>query len=293
MTEILVNSEHPETVKPVEVPEVMHADKTHDYRNFTNGRSQSRVERFYTGKYSNQTLEYARAAKALYGQFNHARLSIWDATALLDQVVDQSDPDIDTLTQLHHAIQTGEACRQMYPDLDWFHLVGFVHDLGKVLATPPLGALEQWAVVGDTYPVGCRLSEANVLHDLTSLCPDMSNPQYNTELGIYQRNCGFDNLNWAWGHDEYLYMVLKNHAECTLPLEAMYCIRFHSFYPWHNKGGYTYLANDTDMAMQSWVQKFQKCDLYSKIDISASSVEELSAYYQGLIQKYIPGVVAW
>lgn len=50
---------------------------------------------------------------------------------------------------------------------------------------------------------------------------------------MYERNCGLENVLMSWGHDEYLHMVLRNHPGCTLPEEAFYVIRFHSFYPWH------------------------------------------------------------
>ena len=32
-----------------------------------------------------------------------------------------------------HAYQTAERIREVHPDLDWFHLVGLIHDLGKVM----------------------------------------------------------------------------------------------------------------------------------------------------------------
>ena len=33
-----------------------------------------------------------------------------------------------------HAFQTAELCRLTYPDMDWMHLVGLLHGLGKLLA---------------------------------------------------------------------------------------------------------------------------------------------------------------
>lgn len=38
----------------------------------------------------------------------------------------------------------------------WFILTGLLHDLGKVLC---LWSEPQWAVVGDSFPVGCRFSD--------------------------------------------------------------------------------------------------------------------------------------
>lgn len=261
------------------------------FRNYVDSAHQDRVEALYKEKYTKQTFDYATRIKQEYGTFNRGSMTIMEAAALLDSIVDESDPD-SNVSQINHAIQTGEACRRARPDLDWFHLLGFIHDLGKILASPKFGSLAQWEMVGDTFPVGCRMTDANVLIRLASENPDMQDPKYNTELGVYEPHCGFDKVTWAFGHDEYFYMVLRNHPENRLPEEAMYCIRFHSFYPWHNKGGYTYLANEQDNQMLPWVQTFQKCDLYSK-ENRQEDWDALKPYYQSLVDKYIPGLVRW
>jgi inositol oxygenase len=49
---------------------------------------------------------------------------------------------------------TAEDLRERFPEEDWLHLCGLLHDMGKVLSLPSFGSLPQWAVVGDTYPVG-------------------------------------------------------------------------------------------------------------------------------------------
>eukprot|EP00971_Amphidinium_carterae_P274830 5453373-Amphidinium_carterae.1 len=61
--------------------------------------------------------------------------------ALLDELVDDSDPDNDLPNSIHD-FQTAERIRQQWPDEDWFHLVGLLHDIGKVralakVAVPP------------------------------------------------------------------------------------------------------------------------------------------------------------
>lgn len=56
---------------------------------------------------------------------------------------------------------------------------------------------------------------------------------------------------------EYMYRVLKNHATCTLPEEALYMIRFHSFYPWHKDGEYMHLCSSKDLDMLPWVRLFK------------------------------------
>ena len=83
--------------------------------------------------------------------------------------------------------------------------------------------------------------------------------------------------------------MLKNHG-ATIPDEGMYMIRFHSFYPWHTGDTYHEFESDHDRAMLPWVREFNKFDLYSKSD-AVPNIDDLKSYYQGLIDKYIPGKI--
>lgn len=65
--------------------------------------------------------------------------------------------------------------------------------------------------------------------------PDTKNQEVSTRLGIYEENCGLDKVTMSWGHDEYMYLVLKGNAT-KLPPAAHFIIRFHSFY-----GTYIYI----------------------------------------------------
>ncbi|KAK6045578.1 hypothetical protein COOONC_16917 [Cooperia oncophora] len=120
------------------------------------------------------------------------------------QLKDESDPDVDE-ANLTHAYQTAERLRKSHPDKPWMHLAGLIHDLGKVMS---VWGEEQWAVTGDTYPVGCKPSET-IVFGISSFegNPDMKNPKYNTELGMYSAGIGFENLKMCWSHDEYMYQV--------------------------------------------------------------------------------------
>lgn len=60
----------------------------------------------------------------------------------------------------------------------------------------------------------------------------------------------------SFGHDEYMYRVLVGN-DSKLPKEALYMVRFHSFYPWHTGGDYDYLCNDEDREMIKWVREFK------------------------------------
>ena len=88
-----------------------------------------------------------------YFGLNKGLKTIWEAAEFLNTLVDDSDPDTD-LTQIEHLLQTSEAMRRdNHPR--WMVLTGFLHDLGKCLC---LYGEPQWAVVGDTFPVGCAWS---------------------------------------------------------------------------------------------------------------------------------------
>lgn len=54
-----------------------------------------------------------------------------DSLIKLNDLVDESDPDVD-IPNIVHAFQTAEHIRKDHPNDDWFHLTGLIHDLGKV-----------------------------------------------------------------------------------------------------------------------------------------------------------------
>jgi inositol oxygenase len=144
------------------------------------------------------------------------------------------------------------------------------------------------AVVGDTFPVGCAWSDKIVFPEFFAANPDAAVPEYQTRLGIYEEGCGLDAVDLSWGHDEYLYQVVKDY----LPEEGQYMIRYHSFYAWHREGAYGYLMNDKDRRMLPWVQRFNPYDLYSK-SAAPPDVAELKPYYEDLIAEFFPGKIAW
>jgi inositol oxygenase len=73
---------------------------------------------------------------------------------------------------------------------------------------------------------------------------------------MYEPNCGLDKVMMSFGHDEYMYRVLVGNG-CKLPEEALYMVRYHSFYPWHTGGAYSHLCNDKDMEMIKWIREFK------------------------------------
>jgi inositol oxygenase len=247
------------------------------YRNYDTP-ARDTVREFYRLNHRHQTFDFVQAKKADFLRFNRRRMSPWEALEYLNTLVDDSDPDIE-LAQLDHLLQTAEAIRaDGHPD--WFVLTGLVHDLGKVLC---LFGEPQWAVVGDTFPVGCRYSQKVVYPEFFAENPDSQVPEYQTAAGVYREGCGLDAVHLSWGHDEYLYHMMKPH----LPEPALYMIRYHSFYAAHREGQYDHLMTDHDRTMFAWVRAFNPYDLYSKSP-TPPKLSELRPNYEDLIAKYLP-----
>ncbi|KAB5547367.1 hypothetical protein GE09DRAFT_967431 [Coniochaeta sp. 2T2.1] len=251
-----------------------------------------RVRNFYREQHEKQTVAYNLAARARFNDPARRRpeLTIWQAMEKLDTLIDDSDPDTE-LGQIQHLLQSAEAIRRDGKPR-WMQLTGLIHDLGKLmLFFDGIGAQGQWDVVGDTFPVGCRFDERIIYHDTFAGNPDSRDPVYASRFGIYSEGCGLDNVMLSWGHDEYLYHVVKEQS--TLPAEALAMIRYHSFYPWHKEGAYTELMEEKDWDMLKAVRAFNPYDLYSKSD-GLPSIEELKPYYLDLIDEFFPQkVVRW
>lgn len=241
------------------------------------------VTEFYRQNHARQTLDFVLAKKTEFLKLNRKKRSIWEAAEYLNTLVDDSDPDTD-LSQIEHLLQTSEAIRRDgHPR--WFVLAGFVHDLGKVLC---LYGEPQWAVVGDTFPVGCAYSSDVVFPEFFAANPDAHVERYQTQYGIYEPGCGLDKVHLSWGHDEYIYHVTRQY----LPEPAQYMLRYHSFYAAHRHGAYRHLMNAHDEEMFSWVRKFNPYDLYSKGG-TRPNLKDVRPYYEDLVSEFFPAQLNW
>ena len=260
------------------------------FRDFSNN---SKIELTYKKMIQNQTSQYVSNMKRLYLLPPFIRESVWNMMDRMNNIYDESDPDTSN-SQLIHSFQTGEELssklvytqlkkirirdifgqeqidykypeylHQLYSisDWSWLPLVGFIHDMGKVLLLDDLGKLEQWSVVGDTFPVDAILDDNFPYSKYKNTNKSLST------VDLYKEECGFDNINFSWGHDEYLAQVIER-SQHRLPPEAIYLIRYHSFYSWHSprngKRGYCKFASQKDWTMLPLLKLFSQCDLYSK-----------------------------
>jgi len=220
-----------------------------------------------------------------YCKFN-CKTSFWTLFAGMDGIVDLSDPDTSLPNSLH-ALQTAEAIRKdgTYPD--WFVLCGLIHDFGKILYLSGLdedgtSKNTQWSIVGDTFITGCELPNSIILPEYNVLNKDHLN-----KINLYKPKCGLDKCSVSFGHDEYMYRLLKANSH-KMPIEAEYIIRYHSLYAWHSGTDYDYLQTEDDELMRNIVLEFNKFDLYTKDDSNQIKwTFQLREYYTGLVKKYI------
>ncbi|SLM34887.1 inositol oxygenase 1 [Lasallia pustulata] len=246
-----------------------------------------RVKSFYREQHEKQTVAYNLKARNAFKSKTRAEMTVWEAMEKLNTLIDESDPDT-SLSQIEHLLQSAEAIRRDGKPR-WMQLTGLIHDLGKLLFF--FDAQGQWDVVGDTFPVGCAFDERIIYPHTFKGNPDHDHEIYGTKNGIYTPGCGLDNIMLSWGHDEYLYHVVKDQS--TLPDESLAMIRYHSFYPWHSAGAYMEFMDEKDEMMLAAVRAFNPYDLYSKSD-DVPRVEDLKPYYMDLINEFFPNrVVRW
>ncbi|KAK4139236.1 inositol oxygenase [Dichotomopilus funicola] len=263
-------------------------DKT-AFRQYTDACD--RVKHFYAEQHAKQTVAHNLAAREFFysPSRQRAEMTIWQAIEKLNTLVDDSDPDTE-LSQIQHLLQSAEAIRRDGKPR-WMQLMGLIHDLGKLMLFFDGCCAGQWDVVGDTFPVGCRFDDRCIYPEKFESNPDFGHEVYSTRHGIYKPGCGINNLIMSWGHDEYLYLVLKDQS--TLPPEALAMVRFHSFYPWHKEGAYREFMAEGDEALLNAVQAFNPYDLYSKSD-DVPKVDELKPYYLELIDEFFPQrIIKW
>lgn len=286
--EDFVKERYPEPGQPAQdstrKPAVGYAPdkKETEFRNYE-ADARPTVREFYRLNHLHQTYEFGLAKRREFLGLNRMQMGVWEAAEYLNKLVDDSDPDTD-MSQLEHLLQTAEQLRRDGKPR-WMILTGFVHDLGKILC---LWGEPQWAVVGDTFPTGCAYSQKIVFPRFFEANPDSQDPKLQTRNGVYQEGCGLDAVNLSWGHDEYIYHVCKDY----LPIEGLYMLRYHSFYPWHREGEYDYLCNDQDRRLLAAVKDFNPYDLYTKSHTKPDS-QALRPFYEELIAEYFPAKIRW
>eukprot|EP00581_Thalassiosira_minuscula_P008155 CAMPEP_0183712310 /NCGR_PEP_ID=MMETSP0737-20130205/7467_1 /TAXON_ID=385413 /ORGANISM="Thalassiosira miniscula, Strain CCMP1093" /LENGTH=727 /DNA_ID=CAMNT_0025940899 /DNA_START=123 /DNA_END=2306 /DNA_ORIENTATION=- len=145
---------------------------------------------------------------------------------------------------------------------DWVQLVALFHELGeavKILDPSNTGEMAEsiydWTISSRSRVVGCRIPQRATFREFRHLNMDEEDPRYNSGNGVYQANCGLDNVFLMWSGCEYLYYLLKANG-AQLPEEAFAMIRYYLLGDWHEHGEYSSLTNGDDEDMLPFIQEF-------------------------------------
>lgn len=238
------------------------------------------VRAHYRAMRTNQTPAYVARMTREWGALDKGVLRVQEAFEALDDYVDVSDPDV-VLPNRVHALQTAEAMRgRGCPP--WMVVTGLVHDLGKVMHV--WGREEdgqtresQWGIAGDTWAVNLPFPADRVI------CPEYV-PVTAPGPASHIRPC--------FGHDEYLHSVLFQNRCTTLPQQALAMVRYHSCYPWHDRGAYQHAEAVDQTRMKPWIMLFNGFDLYSKVR-EPVPVDGVWPYYDRLLTEFFPDPLRW
>merc|ERR1712142_267657 len=73
-----------------------------------------RVRRTYYEMHANQTMDFVASKHEKWLKFTHMEATVMEALDMLNELVDESDPDLD-LPNIVHAFQTAERIREEHP----------------------------------------------------------------------------------------------------------------------------------------------------------------------------------
>jgi len=247
-----------------------------------NTQFKSDKENFYMRHHAIQSLATATEKREYYKQRVLGPATLWDRLMSLKDVNDESDSDLEGMTQLGHALQTANAIANDGQDEDWI-IIGLIHDLGKIMQAA--GEKPEF-VVGDVYPVGCQFGHKIVYYDYLRANPDWNHPVYSTKYGMYEPECGLMNVTMSFGHDEYIYQIFKD----KLPYELLWMVRHHSFQSVADD--YVHLMTKEDKELrESHMRKFMAYDLYTKDKRNAGGHK--LKYYEEIVKRRFPEPIEW
>ena len=83
------------------------------YRNYESSTRQDKVEKTYSDMRVNQTVAFVKAMREKWMKFDKGEYTIMEAIEMLDELVDDSDPDVDIPNSIHD-FQTAERIREQW-----------------------------------------------------------------------------------------------------------------------------------------------------------------------------------
>jgi len=251
-------------------------------------------ELFYHLNHARQTYEFVQRMHHKHSKSTAKAIDIWTAIGHLGELEDYeaSMKGFTTTTHysiLEHAILTAENIRMAFPNEVWFQVVGLIHGLGHLLGHKLFDCQPQWAVCGETFPVGCKFDSQIQWSQFFAANPDKRKRKYSTPHGIYGQNCGLSKVMMSWSGYEFLYAALVRN-KTSLPAEALFCIRYLAFDTLGVNGAYGHLTNNRDRYMMPWLLRLRhfRQMAYDQLHRDVPSMDHVKSVYGPLLKQYLP-----
>lgn len=231
------------------------------------------LTKFYCLKHTNSTYLSSASYKLFYSNNLSNKIRIEEMFDLLNPV------------EQHLSVETAEQVRSIFPRYRWLHLTGLLTKFGTILRHRPFfGYTPRWISTGESYPVGCRFRKEIIYSSFFENNPDREDSRYNSDLGIYSKGCGFNNVMMNFSCDEFLNSILRSNPH-SLPEASLYLLRFQNFSSWYYQGAYSELSNSYDQAavpvLLTFVDSIRYCT--DKVDRI-----RLPNYYLELCREFFP-----
>ena len=237
-----------------------------------------RVEAFYAANHKHQTLDFVLEKKREYLSLNRKTFTVWEALEFLNSLVDDSDPDVD-FTQIEHALQTAESIRAA-DQPRWFIVTGWSTTSARSCASSASRSGRSSATRSRSAAAGRpRLSTATSSARIpTGSCPSIRPRTGSTSPAAASTTSTCRGATTSTS-------TTRSRGSC--PDEALYMLRYHSFYPWHKEEEYSHLLErqgPLDAEVGAGVQPLRPVSKGS----ARPNVEELMPYYEELDEGVLP-----
>mmetsp|Transcript_22827 Transcript_22827/g.43048 ORF Transcript_22827/g.43048 Transcript_22827/m.43048 type:complete len:738 (-) Transcript_22827:300-2513(-) len=220
-----------------------------------------------------QTYDYVRTKRLNFLNFSLGRATLIEALGWIhafpahpfhswssDGSISGSTPDSAPSLRTLCFLMAETAREEGLPD--WVQLVALFHELGeavKILDPSNTGqmadSIYDWTISSRSRVVGCKIPQCATFGEFRHLNMDEEDSRYNSDTGVYQANCGLENVFLMWSGCEYMYYLLK-HNRTSLPEEVFAMIRFFLLGDWYEHGEYSSLVNADDEDMLPFLQEF-------------------------------------
>jgi inositol oxygenase len=294
--------------RPLEPPRTpLHAAATCEVSPAAAAAAEDAVELCCRLSRARQTVEFLARQRARHCTLAKARLSLWDALMLLEDVppvaaaLAAAAPGAPPVRHLAASVTAAELARARHPGAPWLAFVALTHALGRLLLLPHFGGEPVWAIVGESFPVGCRFDPSVSYAACFGANPDRRKRAYASPCGIYAPGSGLAECDMCWSGDEYLLEVLARNTT-HLPPAGLFCVRYGSFATLGGAAvGYNALMTQEERASLPWLAALR--DIKRDAAAAAPALSEpvdgraallaLAHVYRPLIDQFCPGELRW